>query len=129
MRVQSLNNRRLKGMVLLWAMLLVLLSAQWLGFAHRMSHISTVTGDVLSLASDGSHYVGIQKLSNTAENSLHSCLLVDAASITDCLQHSFTLTVPKLLASESAYRSHQIIWLASLRLPFLSRAPPVLNIT
>jgi hypothetical protein len=128
MRVQSLNNRRLKGMVLLWAMLLVLLSAQWLGFAHRMSHISTVTGDVLSLASDGNHYVGVQRLSNTAENSLHSCLLVDAASITDCLQHSFSLTVPQVLANESAYRSLQITWLASLRLPFLSRAPPTLKL-
>nr|WP_315477159.1 hypothetical protein [uncultured Undibacterium sp.] len=128
MRVQSLNNRRLKGMVLLWAILLVLLSAQWLGYAHRMSHISTVTGDVLSLASDGSHYVGIHKLPTTAETSLHSCLLVDAASITDCLQHSLSLNAPTVLAGESAYRSHQIIWLASLRLPFLSRAPPALKL-
>lgn len=123
-----LNNRRLKAMVLLWAMLLVLLSAQWLGYAHRMSHITTVTGEVLTLASDGNGYLGIQKLSNTTENNIHSCLLVDAASIADGLQHSVSLAIPSLLNRESSYRSYHIVWLASLRLPFLSRAPPLLKI-
>jgi hypothetical protein len=121
------NNRRLKAMVLLWSMLLVLLSAQWLGYAHRMSHITTVTGVVLTLASDGSGYVGIQKLSNTTENSIHSCLLVDAASIADGLQHSLNLGLPSSLTGELSYRANHVVWLAFLHLPFLSRAPPTLK--
>lgn len=120
----SLNNRRLKAIVLLWTMLLVLLSAQWLGFAHRMSHISTVSGEVLTLASDGASYVGLQKLSNATESNIHSCILFDAASITDGLQHTFALVVPTVLLGLPSVQFNGIPWFASLRVYFLSRAPP-----
>ncbi len=120
----SLNKRRLKAIVLLWTMLLVLLSAQWLGFAHRMSHISTVSGEVLTLATDGENYVGLQKLSNAIESNIHSCILFDAASIADGLQHTFALVVPTVIFGLAFGQFKAIPWFASLRVYFLSRAPP-----
>lgn len=121
---RSLINRRLKAVVLLWTMLLVLLSAQWLGFAHRMSHISTVSGEVLTLASDGENYVGIQKLGNSTESTIHSCILFDAASIADGLQHTFALVVPAVNLCLPSDQLRIIPWFASLSIYFLSRAPP-----
>jgi hypothetical protein len=118
------HNRRLKAIVLLGTMLLVLLSAQWLGFAHRMSHISTISGEVMSLASDGEKYLGIQKLENSTESSIHSCILFDAASIADGLQHTFALVVPTVIVALPREQVRIIPWFASLRIYFLSRAPP-----
>ncbi len=120
----TIKHRRLKAIVLLWTMLLVLLSAQWLGFAHRMSHISTNTGEVMSLASDGSQYLGIQKLSNANESSLHSCLLFDAACISDGLQHSVLILFATALPDFPAVQESQPIWLAPFNANFFSRAPP-----
>jgi hypothetical protein len=119
------HNRRLKAIVLLGTMLLVLLSAQWLGFAHRMSHISTVSGEVMSLASDGKNYLGIQKLESSTESSLHSCILFDAASIADGLQHTLALVVPTMSVALPIEQVRIIPWFASLRVYFFSRAPPI----
>ena len=105
-------------------MLLVLLSAQWLGFSHRMSHISTVTGEVMTLASDGKSYLGIQKLPSLTESSIHSCILFDAASITDGVQHVLTLFVPAVFNELPLLQVSILPWFASLSVSFLSRAPP-----
>ncbi|MFA9276191.1 MAG: hypothetical protein ACEQSE_15115 [Candidatus Aquirickettsiella gammari] len=120
----SFNNRRLKAIVLLWTMLVVLLSAQWLGFAHRMSHITTIAGEVMTLASDGENYLGIQKISNANESGIHSCILFDAASIADGLQHSFALVVPVVFIDLPSIQVSILPWFASLSVYFLSRAPP-----
>lgn len=120
----SFNNRRLKAIVLLWTMLVVLLSAQWLGFAHRMSHITTIAGEVMTLASDGENYLGIQKLSNANESSIHSCILFDAATIADGLQHNFVLLVPAVFTALPSVQVSILPWFASLSVYFLSRAPP-----
>lgn len=120
----SFNNRRLKAIVLLWTMLVVLLSAQWLGFAHRMSHITTIAGEVMTLASDGENYLGIQKLSNANESSIHSCILFDAASIADGLQHSIALVVPAVFTDLPSVQVSILPWFASFSVYFLSRAPP-----
>nr|WP_315481828.1 hypothetical protein [uncultured Undibacterium sp.] len=115
----------MKAIVLLWTMLLVLLSAQWLGFAHRMSHISTNTGEVMTLASDGAHYLGVQKLSNANESSLHSCILFDAASIADGLQHTIVVFAAAVFADLPAVQPRIFPWLAAFSAYFLSRAPPL----
>jgi hypothetical protein len=120
----SIKNRRLKAIVLLWTMLLVLLSAQWLGFAHRMSHISTNTGVVMTLASDGAKYLGVQQLSNANESSLHSCLLFDAACITDGLQHSIIVLFATASLDSPLVQDSNFAWLAAFNANFLSRAPP-----
>lgn len=120
----SFNNRRLKAIVLLWTMLVVLLSAQWLGYAHRMSHITTIAGEVMTLASDGENYLGIQKLSNANESSIHSCILFDAATIADGLQHNFVLLVPAVFTALPSVQVSILPWFASLSVYFLSRAPP-----
>lgn len=129
MSILSIHNRRLKAIVLLWTMLLVLLSAQWLGFSHRMSHISTVTGEVMTLASDGKNYLGVEKLSNSTESSIHSCILFDAASIADGVQHALILLVPAIFTEISVAQVSTLPWFASLRVYFLSRAPPFLKNT
>lgn len=105
-------------------MLIVLLSAQWLGFAHRMSHITTISGEVMTLASDGENYLGIQKLGNANESSIHSCILFDAACIADGLQHSFALVVPAVFIDLPSIQVSILPWYASLSVYFLSRAPP-----
>ena len=124
MPTSPIYNRRLKAIVLLWTMLLVLLSAQWLGFSHRMSHISTVTGEVMTLASDGKSYLGIQKLPSITESSIHSCILFDAASIADGVQHVLTLFVPAVFNELPLVQVSILPWFASLSVSFLSRAPP-----
>jgi hypothetical protein len=124
MSILLIHNRRLKAIVLLWTMLLVLLSAQWLGFSHRMSHISTVTGEVMTLASNGEDYIGIQKLSSSTESSIHSCLLFDAASIADGVQHVLILLVPAVFTTPPVIQVSIFPWFASLSVFFLSRAPP-----
>ncbi|MBR7800449.1 hypothetical protein [Undibacterium fentianense] len=90
-----------------------------------MSHISTVTGEVLTLASDGQHYFGIQKLSNANDAGIHSCLLFDAASIADGLQHQLQITVPALSADLHLVQIRVRSWLADFNAHFLSRAPPL----
>ncbi|WP_395007953.1 hypothetical protein [Undibacterium sp.] len=124
MSILLIHNRRLKAIVLLWTMLLVLLSAQWLGFSHRMSHISTVTGEVMTLASDGENYLGVQKLSSSTESSIHSCILFDAASIADGVQHVLISLVPGVFAEIPSVQISILPWFASLSVYFLSRAPP-----
>ncbi|MBC3881835.1 hypothetical protein H8K35_10895 [Undibacterium sp. LX40W] len=109
---------------MLWLLVLAIFTSQWFGFAHRMSHMSTNAGQVLSIAFDGDGKFELRKLSD-ADAAIHSCLLVDAGSIVDGVQHAVSwhfapVPIPRLIADKTVFN-----WLSTLRLSFLSRAPPV----
>jgi hypothetical protein len=118
------NNRRVKSLLLLWVMLLVLLSAQWAGFSHRLSHFSSVQGAVLGFTVSQNGQVSLSSL-NDIELRQHSCALFDAASITDCLQHTWPLRLPKYVADHATPLFGASVWCALIALPFRSRAPPL----
>ncbi len=86
--------------------------------------MSTNTGQVLSIAFDHVGQFELKKLSD-ADAAIHSCLLADAGSIVDGVQHvvswNFTQAhVPQWFTVEPVFN-----WLSTLRLSFLSRAPPI----
>lgn len=108
---------------MLWLLMLAVLTSQWLGFAHRMSHMNTNSGVVLAIAFDDGGKFELKKLSE-AEASFHSCLLVDACSIVDALQHAVSwnflaVSLPTIIEASISSSWHSI-----LQLVFLSRAPP-----
>lgn len=118
------HKKRIAQTILLIAMMVfALLTAQTLGMHHRLTHISTVVGDVFTLEADGQD-VKLQKLDRTGDTSLHSCVLLDGSSSGDSVFHVPQLLFASLLASTAFVHANYRGWAAQLRLPFLSRAPP-----
>lgn len=118
------HKKRIAQTILLIAMMvLALLMAQTLGMQHRLSHINTVVGDVFTLEADGQDFK-LQKLERAGDTSLHSCVLLDASSLSDGVLHVPHLHFSSLLPSTAFVRDIYRGWAAQLRLPFLSRAPP-----
>lgn len=118
------KKRRAQAIAMLWLFVFAIFTSQWFGFAHRMSHMSTNTGQVLSIAFDHVGQFELKKLSD-ADAAIHSCLLADAGSIVDGVQHVVSWTfiqahVPQWFTIEPVFN-----WLSTLRLSFLSRAPPI----
>lgn len=123
MQAMMFKKRSLRAIALLWLLVLAVLTSQWLGFAHRMSHMNTNSGVVLAIAFDDNGKFELRKLSE-AEASIHSCLLVDACSIVDVLPHvvSWNFLTFYLPSTIEVFVSSS--WSSTLRLVFLSRAPP-----
>lgn len=124
MLARAHKKRIAQNLILIGMMVLALLSAQMLGLQHRLSHISTVVGEVYTLEADGDDFK-LQKLERATDPSLHSCVLLDASSLADGVLHvPFTLFT-RLLADMVVDYDRDRDWLAELRLSFLSRAPPL----
>ena len=110
---------------LLGLLLPALLLGFWTGFAHKLSHAGWQNGKALTLTPQSD--LLRELLPPAAEETLlHSCALTDASFAADYLH----FVPPALLTLPTAAFMQafppQIIWLASLRLAFSSRAPPVL---
>lgn len=123
MQTTMFKKGSISTIALLWLLVLAVLTSQWLGFAHRMSHMSTNSGVVLAIAFDDSGEFELRKLSE-GEAAIHSCLLADACSIVDALQHAvswnfLTVHLPKTIEAIASSS-----WSSILRVVFLSRAPP-----
>ncbi len=123
MQTTMFKKRSLKAIALLWLLALTVLTSQWLGFAHRMSHMNTNSGVVLAIAFDDNGKFELKKLSE-ADASIHSCLLVDACSIVDALQHAVSWNFLKVELPKSIDTLVSSSWHSTLQLVFLSRAPP-----
>ncbi|MBI1835377.1 MAG: hypothetical protein HYR92_06450 [Burkholderiales bacterium] len=100
-----------------------LLMAQTLGMQHRLSHLSTVVGDVFTLEADGQDFK-LQKLERAGDTNLHSCVLLDASSLGDGVLHLPQLLIASLLSGSAPGQEIYRGWAEQLRLAFLSRAPP-----
>ncbi|MCH8621164.1 hypothetical protein [Undibacterium sp. TS12] len=111
---------------LLCFLLPALIFAQWMGLAHRLSHggWTGVTAPA-SLIQHGSP-VSSFLFGSQDDSSLHSCALYDAATGSEYLHH--IPDIIHLIDGKAIIADSQIIlsWLALLRLPFSSRAPPSL---
>ncbi|WP_374517255.1 hypothetical protein [Undibacterium squillarum] len=108
---------------LMWLLLPALLLGQWTGFTHKLVHAGWQNGKVQTLVPQSGLLRDLMPLS--AEDSLlHSCALTDASFAADYLH--FTPPVFSVLTVSAVMQAFppQIIWLASLRLAFSSRAPP-----
>lgn len=123
MLVRPYKKRISQTILLIAMMVFALLMSQTLGMQHRLSHISTVVGEVYTLEANGQD-VQLQKLERSSDTSLHSCVLLDASSLSDCVLYVPQLLLTSLLLSEAFVREDYRGWFAQLRLPFLSRAPP-----
>ncbi|MFZ6757202.1 hypothetical protein ACO0K9_08265 [Undibacterium sp. Ji50W] len=116
---------------LLLFLLSALLFSQWLGFAHRMSHAGWAEGNapvVLSQQASNATSLIDTLWPNSKDDSStqHSCALYDAACVAEYLHllpEQIVLLDGHALASSNTSSTG---WQALLRVPFSSRAPPVL---
>lgn len=123
MLARAHKKRIAQTIILIGMMVFALLSAQMLGLQHRLSHISTVMGEVYTLEADGDSFK-LQKLERATDPSLHSCVLLEASSLADGVFHVPLSLLASLLSSQAFVHDNDRGWLAELRLSFLSRAPP-----
>lgn len=103
-----------------------LMVAQWAGYSHRFMHLTTVKGTTITLSS----VITGQVTQNTQQNNdglLHSCLLVDAATVSNAVHHVFSDFIPLTLSDSQAYFYAVSHWRALLQLAFASRAPPIFS--
>lgn len=112
-----------QSLILIGMMVFALLLSQMLGLQHRLSHISTVVGEVYTLEADGDDFK-LQKLERATDPSVHSCVLLDASSLGDGVLHTPQLLFTHLFANTAFVHESVRGWVAQLRLPFLTRAPP-----
>lgn len=103
-----------------------LMVAQWAGYSHRFMHLTTVKGTTMTLSS----VIAGQTIQDAQQNNdglLHSCLLVDAATVSDTVHQAFSTFVPLALSDSKAYFYADSHWRALLQLAFSSRAPPIFS--
>lgn len=116
---------------LLLFLLPALLFSQWLGLTHRMSHAGWTEGRApVVFSQQTSNVTSLTEAlwSNSRDDSStqHSCALYDAACVAEYLH---LLPAQICLLDGHALISiskHSTDWLALLRVPFSSRAPPSL---
>ena len=113
---------------ILCVLLPALLLAQWIGLSHRLSHAGWADGKLQSrLVLQQANVVWQFFAADNDEKNLHSCALVDAATSADYL-HAIPALLPDISRQPIAISdSHYRTWLASVRVPFSSRAPPVFS--
>lgn len=129
---------------------LALIIGQWSGYAHRLQHLTTVVGSTVTLStviaskghavSDSNINSSINSALNLAtdptsnallstsppsyEALLHSCLLIDAATLADGVSQVVAQFTPLEFDYPYIQFDATASWQALLRLAFLSRAPP-----
>ncbi|WP_423678985.1 hypothetical protein [Undibacterium sp. WLHG33] len=111
---------------LLCLLLPALLLAQWVSLSHKLAHAGWPSGKAQVTALSTS-YTFWQVTSDSDERALHSCALFDATVAADYLD-ACVPALSLLRASDfiNAFAA-STIWLASIQLPFSSRAPPFLK--
>ncbi len=114
------RHRRLTALILLCTMVLALLSAQLAGFSHRITHYKHSNAALMT----SSTAYSVENVAGLVDSTLHSCLLFDAASITDGLQHSLILVVPQQQLGQAYVRLPILFWFISKHSVFNARAPP-----
>jgi hypothetical protein len=103
-----------------------LMLAQWAGYSHRFMHLTTVKGTTITLSSViAGHYEQNSQKNN--DGLLHSCLLVDAATVSDAVHFSLKEFIPLSLSDTQTYLYSNSHWHALLQLAFSSRAPPIFS--
>ena len=124
MFINANKMRKPLATALMWLMLCVVLFSQYLGYAHRMAHINSYAGAVLTIAFDEQGQFELRKLSDS-EAQLHSCLLLDASTIVDALQHTITWDFAQVLMPREVEATVLHSWMSRIQLVFRSRAPPL----
>lgn len=122
----SINAKKMRkpfATLLMWLLLCTVLFSQYLGFAHRTAHINSPVGEVLTIALDEQGQFELRKLSE-AEAQLHSCLLLDASTIVDGLQHAMAWDFARVLMPREVGSAVLHSWISRIQLVFQSRAPP-----
>lgn len=120
MHISLPRHRRLTALILLCTMVLALLSAQLVGYSHRITHYKHSNAALMA----SSTVYSIENINGLVDTALHSCLLFDAASITDGLQHSLVLVIPQQLLGQAYVRVPILFWFNSQHSAFNARAPP-----
>ncbi|MBY0574153.1 MAG: hypothetical protein K2P84_10765 [Undibacterium sp.] len=116
--------RRNRATVLLWLMACVLVFAQWMGYQHKLVHLSSQNGEILVLASDQTGQVSLKKITN-ANGAMHECSLFDAALNGDGLSYLLVLDLvqftkgTKLVSPLPEFKYRLVLH------AFRARAPPV----
>ena len=124
---QSSRLTRLQYWILC-VLLPALLLAQWAGLSHRLSHAGWADGKLQGrLVLQQANVVWQFFSADNEEKNLHSCALVDAATNADYL-HAVPDPEPGISRQPVMLSNqHYVTWLASVRVPFSSRAPPVFS--
>ncbi|MDE2427303.1 MAG: hypothetical protein KGM99_01150 [Burkholderiales bacterium] len=109
---------------LLYLLLPALMLAQWVGLSHRMSHFSGADGKpvVTQFVKAGPLWQLYQ--SSTTDNAGHSCSLYDAATSPAYLHALPPVIVCQAGKPVATPERNRTVWLARIRPPFSSRAPP-----
>ncbi len=124
MYLGSTHLRRRLAILFMW-MMLVLLSAQSMGYLHRISHANWGRSTQLSAsASAGQSSEFSEKSISRSEAEHHSCLLIDALTLGDGVHAGSPDFPPNFSVALWLTPSHAQFWQAILHLAFSSRAPP-----
>ena len=128
LRIETMLDRYYKirkpiATALLWLLLCAVLFSQYLGYAHRVSHINSLAGEVLTVGLNEQGQIELRKLTDV-EAQIHSCLLLDASTIVDALQHTLTFDISTVLIPRENVLASSYAWVSRFSAIFLSRAPP-----
>jgi hypothetical protein len=119
------KRNKLNSLCFAWLICLVLIAAQWVGYSHRLQHLTTVVGSTVAVSSVIAANGQFKPASTPSyEALLHSCLLVDAASLSDAVNQVAYHFIPLKLSFPLVKAVSYVNWTALLQPVFSSRAPP-----